>query len=188
MVKACDVKRNDLIGVNGLPHIVEDLKVTSPSARGASTLYRFRFRNLVTKNKVDMTCKGDDPLEQIAFEKRAVQFLFVQQDQYTFMDAEDFSQFILNRDEIAEQIDFLAEDMEGIMALVADGKILTIEMPASVALKIVECDPVLKGGSATARTKPAKLQTGLVVQVPEYLTPGEVIRVDTRTSKYLQRA
>ena len=188
MVKASDLKRNDLVGLQGLPHIVEDLKVTSPSARGASTLYRFRFRNLVTKNKVDMTCKGDDPLEQIAFEKRAVQFLFSKQDEYTFMDAEDFSQFVLHKEEIAEQIDFLTEDMEGIVALVADEKILTIEMPSSVVLKIVECDPVLKGGSATARTKPAKLQTGLVVQVPEYLTPGEVIRVDTRTSKYLQRA
>jgi elongation factor P len=188
MVKACDLKRNDLVGINGLPHIVEDLKVSSPSARGASTLYRFRFRNLVTRNKVDMTCKGDDPLEQIAFEKRPVQFLFSQQDEYTFMDAEDFTQFVLNRNEIEEQIDFLAEDMEGIVALVADGRILTIEMPASVALQIVACDPVLKGGSATARTKPAKLQTGLVVQVPEYLTPGEVIRVDTRNRKFLQRA
>ena len=188
MVKASDLKRNDLVGIQGLPHIVEDLKVSTPSARGASTLYRFRFRNLVTRNKVDMTCKGDDPLEQIAFEKRPVQFLFAKQDEYTFMDAEDFTQFVLNKNEIEEQIDFLVEDMEGIVALVADGRILTIEMPASVTLKIVECDPVLKGGSATARTKPAKLQTGLVVQVPEYLTPGEVIRVDTRNRKYLQRA
>ncbi|MEI8244070.1 MAG: elongation factor P-like protein YeiP [bacterium] len=188
MVKAADVKRNDLVGINGLPHMVEDLKVTTPSARGASTLYRFRFRNLVTKNKVDMTCKGDDPLEQIDFERRAVQFLFSKQDEYTFMDAEDFSQFVLNKGEIADQVDYLAEDMEGIMALVADGRILAIEMPSSVTLKIVECDPVLKGGSATARTKPAKLQTGLVVQVPEYLTPGEFIRVDTRTGKFLQRA
>jgi len=188
MVKACDVKRNDLVGIQGLPYIVEDLKVSTPSARGASTLYRFRFRNLVTKNKVDMTCKGDDPLEQISFEKRPVQFLFVQQDQYTFMDCEDFSQFVLNRDELGDQVDFLVEDMEGVMALVSDERILTIEMPANVALKIIECDPVLKGASATGRAKPAKLQTGLVVQVPEYLTPGEVIRVDTRTRKFLQRA
>jgi elongation factor P len=188
MVKAADLKRNDLVGIHGVPHIVEDLKISTPSARGASTLYRFRFRNLVTRNKVDMTCKGDDPLEQISFEKRPVQFLFVQQDQYTFMDAADFSQFVLNRDELADQVDFLAEDMDGLVALVADGRILTIEMPASVALKIVECDPVLKGASATGRAKPAKLQTGLVVQVPEYLTPGEVIRVDTRNRKFLQRA
>lgn len=188
MIKACDLKRNELVGIHGLPHIVEDLKVSTPSARGASTLYRFRFRNLVTRNKVDMTCKGDDPLEQIAFEKRPVQFLFAKQDEYTFMDAEDFSQFVLNRNELAEQVDYLAEDQDGLVALVADGRILTIEMPASVSLIIVTCDPVLKGASATGRSKPATLQTGLVVQVPEYLTPGDVIRVDTRTGKFIQRA
>jgi len=117
-----------------------------------------------------------------------VQFLFTKQGQYTFMDTEDFSQFILNEEEIEEQKLFLVDNMEGIQALVADGRILTIEMPAGVELKIVECDPVLKGASATSRTKPAKLETGLVVQVPEYMTPGETIRVDTRTRKFLQRA
>ena len=94
MVKASDLKRNDLVGIQGMPHIVEDLKVTSPSARGASTLYRFRFRNLVTKNKVDMTCKGDDPLEQIAFEKRAVQFLFIQCSSATFGKSNFFIRFL----------------------------------------------------------------------------------------------
>ena len=188
MIKACDLKRNDLVGLQGLPHLVEDLKISTPSARGASTLYRFRFRNLVTKNKVDMTCKGDDPFDQLSFERRPVQFLFVQQDQYTFMDTEDFSQFTLNRAEIEEQSEFLVENMEGIAAMIGDGRILAIELPASVTLKIVECDPVLKGASATSRTKPAKLETGLTVQVPEYLTPGETIRVDTRNRKFLQRA
>lgn len=188
MVKASDLKRNDLVGLQGLPHLVEDLKVSTPSARGASTLYRFRFRNLVTKSKVDMTCKGDDPFDQLSFERRPVQFLYAQQDQYTFMDTEDYSQFTLNRDEIEEQSEFLVENMEGISALVSDGRILTIELPSGVILKITECDPVLKGASATSRTKPARLETGLVVQVPEYLTPGESIRVDTRTRKFLQRA
>jgi elongation factor P len=188
MIKAGDLKRNDLVGMQGVPHLLEDLKVSTPSARGASTLYRFRFRNLVTKNKMDMTCKGDDPFTEIAFEKRDVQFLFAKQDEYTFMDAEDFSQFVMRGDEISEQIDYLAEDMDGIVALVADGRILALEMPSNVNLKIVECDPVMKGASATGRSKPAKLQTGLVVQVPEYLTTGEVIRVDTRTGKFLQRA
>jgi len=188
MVKACDLTRNDLVGIQGVPHLIEDLKVSTPSARGAATLYRFRFRNLLTKNKLDVTSKGDEAFEQIAFEKRPVQFLFTKQGQYTFMDTEDFSQFILNEEEIEEQKLFLVDNMEGIQALVADGRILTIEMPAGVELKIVECDPVLKGASATSRTKPAKLETGLVVQVPEYMTPGETIRVDTRTRKFLQRA
>jgi elongation factor P len=188
MGKAADLKRDDLVGIRGAPHIVEDLKVSTPSARGAATLYRFRFRNLVTKAKVDLTCKGDDPFDGIAFEKRPVQFLFAQQDVYTFMDEEDFSQFTLLRAEIEEQAEFLVENTEGLQALVADGRILALELPASVTLEIAACDPVLKGATATGRFKPATLQTGLVVQVPEYLTPGEKIRVDTRTRKFVQRA
>ena len=188
MVKACDLPRNALVGIRGMPHLVEDLKVTTPSARGASTLYHFRFRNLITKAKVDMTCKGDDPLDEIACAKRPVQFLFAQHDIYTFMDDEDFTQFTLPRATIEEQADFLVENLEGLQALVSDDRILTIELPVSVTLTVTACDPVLKGGSATARSKPATLQTGLVVQVPEYLTPGEKIRVDTRTRKYIQRA
>jgi elongation factor P len=188
MAKACDLKCGDLVAIQGLPHIVDDLKVSNPSARGAATLYRFRFRNLVTKAKTDICCKGEEPFTDISVERRPAQYLYAQQDLMTFMDLEDFSQFVLNRGEIAEQAEFLVENMENISALTADGKVLTIELPASVELKVVACDPVLRGASATARTKPAQLETGLMVQVPEYLTAGETIRVDTRTRKFLQRA
>jgi elongation factor P len=188
MAKACDLKGGDLVAIQGLPHIVEDLKVSNPSARGAATLYRFRFRNLVTKAKTDICCKGDESFADISVERRPAQYLYDQQGLMTFMDLEDFSQFVLLRNEIAEQAVFLVENMEGINALTVDGKVLTIELPASVELKVIACDPVLRGASATARTKPAKLETGLMVQVPEYLTAGETIRVDTRTRKFLQRA
>jgi elongation factor P len=188
MAKACDLKCGDLVAIQGLPHIVDDLKVSNPSARGAATIYRFRFRNLVTKAKTDVSCKGDEPFTDISVERRPAQYLYAQQDMMTFMDLEDFSQFVLLRGAIEEQAEFLVENMENITALTVDGKVLTIELPASVELKVVECDPVLRGASATARTKPATLETGLVVQVPEYLTAGETIRVDTRTRKFLQRA
>ena len=78
--------------------------------------------------------------------------------------------------------------MEGLLALVADGKVLTIAVPQKVVLKIETCDPVMKGASVTARNKPATCQTGLVVQVPEYLEAGESILIDTATGSYLSRA
>jgi elongation factor P len=104
------------------------------------------------------------------------------------MDTEDFSQFTLPATAIEEQLDYLVEDMEGLFALTSDGKILTIEVPQKVVLTIASCDPVMKGASVTARSKPAKCQTGLVVQVPEYLEAGEAIIVDTATGTYLSRA
>ena len=188
MAKACDLRKGSLIGINGLPHVVEDLKVSTPSARGAASIYRFRFRNLVTKSKQDVSCKGDESFADIDFEKRPVQYLYKEVDLYTFMDAEDFSQFTLPKDTIEEQILYLVEDMEGIFALVSDGKVLTIEMPQKVVLTIETCDPVMKGASVTSRSKPATCQTGLVVQVPEYLEAGETILVDTATGAYLSRA
>jgi len=117
-----------------------------------------------------------------------VQYLYREADLHTFMDTEDFSQFTLPATAIEEQLDYLVEDMEGLFALISDGKVLTIEVPQKVVLTIASCDPVMKGASVTARSKPAKCQTGLVVQVPEYLETGEAIIVDTATGTYLSRA
>jgi elongation factor P len=173
--------------MNGLPHVVEDLKVSTPSARGAASIYRFRFRNLITKSKQDVSCKGDEPFADIDFERRPIQYLYKEADLYTFMDAEDFSQFTLPQDLIEDQLLYLVEDMEGLYALISDGKVLTIEVPQKVELEIVSCDPVMKGASVTSRNKPATCQTGLVVQVPEHLATGETILIDTATGTYLSR-
>jgi elongation factor P len=188
MTKACDLKKGSLVGIRGLPHVLENLSITTPSARGAASIYHFRFRNLITKAKQDVSCKGEEPFDDIDFERRPVQYLYREDDLYTFMDTEDFSQFTLPAAAIEEQLDYLVEDMEGIFALISDGKVLTIEVPHKVVLTIESCDPVMKGASVTARTKPAKCQTGLVVQVPEYLEAGEAIIVDTTTGTYLSRA
>ena len=188
MLKACDLKKGSLVGLRGLPHVLESLSVTTPSARGAASIYHFRFRNLITKAKQDVSCKGEEPFDDIDFERRPVQYLYREADLHTFMDTEDFSQFTLPATAIEEQLDYLVEDMEGLFALTSDGKILTIEVPQKVVLTIASCDPVMKGASVTARSKPAKCQTGLVVQVPEYLETGEAIIVDTATGTYLSRA
>jgi elongation factor P len=188
MPKACEVKRGGMVSINGAPHVVDDLTVSTPSARGAATLYKFRFRNLVTGQKEDRTCKGDDPLESVSVERRPVQLSYMQGDVYVFTDLESFEEFSINADDLEEQRQFLRDDLDGMMALISDGRVLTIEMPDVVELKIVQCDPSMRGASATSRTKPATLTTGLVVQVPEYMAPGEVVRVDTRTGKFLSRA
>jgi elongation factor P len=188
MAKACDLKRGSLVGIDGQPYVLESLKVSTPSARGASSIYHFRFRNLVSKTKKDISCKGEEPFTDIDFERRPIQYLYKEGDYYTFMDAEDFSQFSLPKDAIEEQVLYLIEDMEGIFVLKADGQMLTIEMPQKVDVEVTSCDPVMKGATATSRSKPATCETGLIVQVPEYLEAGEVITVDTTTGHFLSRA
>jgi elongation factor P len=188
MPKACDLKRGDIVAIDTVPYAVEDLKISTPSARGASSLYHFRLRNLRTKTKLDRTCKGDDPFSPCHFERRPVQFSYTQSDEVTFMDLKDFSEITFRQDDIKDELPYVTEDLEGIFALVSDGKILGIELPPVAVLKVVQCDPSIRGASATARSKPATLTTGLQVQVPEYLSAGEVIRVDTRSGEFLGRA
>lgn len=188
MPKACDIKRGSVVTIDGAPHILEDLFVQSPSARGGSSLYKCRFRNMQTKQKVDKTFKGDDFLSPAQFEKREVQFLYSQDGQYAFMDLDDYSQFELHEDDLEEEKLYLVEDLEGIFAMISEGRVLGIELPHVVELPIVECDPSIKGASATARTKPATLSTGLVIQVPEHIANEETVKVDTRDGRFLGRA
>ena len=188
MPAASELKNGSMVEIDGDPHVVERVQVQTPSARGGATLYKFRFRNLVSKQKIDRTCKGDDLFGQADFQRRDVQFLFRQGPACTFMDLDNYSQFTIDEEVIGETRLYLTEDLEGIQALVAGDRILGLDVPPVVELEITDTAPSMRGASATARTKPATLATGLVVQVPEYLEPGTRIRVDTRTARYLARA
>lgn len=188
MIKACDLENGTVIRFNGIPHLVENIQVQTPSARGAATLYKVRFRSMQNRSKLDKVFRGDDALENCEVEKREVQFLYEKDDRFEFMDLVDYSQFAMAREDISDAVPFLVENMEGIQAMVSDDKVLGIELPAVVEMDVVECDPSIKGASATARTKPAKLSTGHMIQVPEYMAAGERVRVDTRSGKFLSRA
>jgi elongation factor P len=182
------LKKGDVVKIEGDAHIVETIKVQSPSARGAVTLYKIRFRNLTSKRKIDQALRGDDVLAEADFERRPVQVLFGDASSITFMDLEDYSQFALTKDEIEEEWSYLTEGIDGLISISSEGRVLGLEIPTFINLEIVETMPSVKGGSVTARTKPATLSTGLVVQVPEYMATGEVIRVDTRTGEYVSKA
>jgi elongation factor P len=185
---ASDLKKGDVVKIDGDPHMVETVKVQTPSARGAVTLYKIRFRNLKTKRKIDQSLRGDDMLPEADFERRPVQWLFGDASSITFMDLQDYGQFTLAKDEIEDEWPYLTEGMEGLIAISSEGRVLGLEIPTFVELEIVETIPSVKGGSVTARTKPATLATGLVVNVPEYMSVGEIIRVDTRTGEYASKA
>ena len=188
MFNASDLKKGDVIKIDGDPHIVETVKVQTPSARGAVTLYKIRFRNLKTRRKVDQSLHGADVLEEADFERRPVQFLYGDAASMTFMDLQDYSQFTLTKEDLEQEWPYLTDGVEGLIAIVSESRVLGLEIPTFVNLEIVETRPSVKGGSVTARTKPATLSTGLVVQVPEYMAVGETIRVDTRTGEYASKA
>jgi len=188
MIKACDLKKSSVAKIDGKPCLVENIQVQTPSARGSATLYKVRFRDIASKQKVDRVYKGDDVIEEADFERRDVQFLYADGTSYAFMDLDDYSQFELSADDLEEQAGFLSDGLEGIKSMMSDGKVLGIELPPVVELEITETGPSMRSASATARTKPATLSTGRVIQVPEYMETGEIVKVDTRTGDFISRA
>ena len=188
MPKASDLKTGDVVEIDGTPHIVKSLDTKSPSSRGASTLYKIRFNNLITGQKRDESLKGDDHLRDADCQKVSVQYSYHDGQQYIFMNTEDYAQYGLGAEDVEAQLNYLVEGLEGIVALLVDDQIVAIDMPQSVVLPIVDTSPAIKGASASARTKPATLSTGLVVQVPEYIENGEQVKVNTSNGKFMSRA
>ncbi|NOQ13119.1 MAG: elongation factor P-like protein YeiP [Methyloprofundus sp.] len=188
MPKASELKRGMIIEINEIPHAVKKVDSRSPSSRGASTLYKIRYTNLKTGQKLDESYKGDDFLKEADCVRVKVQYSYNDGDNYVFMNTEDYTQYTLNDDDLDGQKEYITDGLEGITALIVDDSILGIELPASVDLEIIETAPGIKGSSATARTKAAVLPTGIEVQVPEYLETGEVIKINTVTGKYMSRA
>jgi elongation factor P len=185
---AKDIKRGSVVNYQQAPCIIESVTVQTPSARGANTFYKYRARNLITKQKVDITLRGGDSLEEADFTRRPVKYMYADATHLHFLDQTDYNQYSLAKDDLADESQYLTEELEGVMAMIYNEQCVGIQLPLAVELTVAQCDPGVRGDSATGRTKPATLETGLVVQVPEYLSQGERIKVDTRTGEFLSRA
>ena len=187
-MKASELKKGLVLDIEGRKVLIKALDVQSPSSRSGSTLYKVRGIDLVTRQKYENRFKGDEVIQTVEFGRRPVQYLYRDTGSCTFMDRETFEQYTLDAELLEDELLYLTDDLEGILAMIADDAVLGIELPATVVLEIVETTPGMKAASASARNKPATLGTGLVVQVPEYLTAGERIKVNTLTGEYISRA
>ncbi|MBN2545964.1 MAG: elongation factor P [Spirochaetes bacterium] len=187
MIKASELKIGSTVSINGQPHIVTNLEVKTPSARGAATLYKLRFKNLITGQNINNSLEGDDKFDVIECERKTLQFLYKDNDFANFMDMESYLQFTLPVKDMEEELLFLVDGMENITGLVTEEKLLSVQLPSTVSLKIVDCPPEMRSASASARTKPATLETGLVVQVPDYIANGISIIVNTETKQFVSR-
>jgi elongation factor P len=185
---AKEIKPGAVVNHEGAPIMIQTVTVQTPSARGAATLYKYRGRNLVTRQKVDITLKGTDSLPEADFVRRSVKMMYTDPTDMYLLDQEDFNQYSVSLADIDEQAKYITESLEGMLALIYNDECVGVKLPTTVELDVTQCDPGVKGDSATKRTKPATLETGLIVQVPEYLEQGVRIKVDTRTGEYISRA
>ena len=188
MLSTGDFKRGVRILVDGDPYVILDVFVQTPSARGASSLTKVKVRNLRTGQVFDRTFRGGDRVDEPNLELRPVQFLYKDGDGFHFMDTQSYDQFMLSPDEIGDAAGYLKEGLEGIRSVVFNERVLSIDLPLIVALTVADTAPAMKGATATAQTKAATLETGLVIQVPSYLETGERVQVDTREARFVGRA
>jgi len=188
MPNACDLKKGHVVEINGDPYVVKHITVKSPTARGAVTLYKIRFNNVKTRQKYEDTFKGNDMLPEVDIMKRSVQYLYPDGNLHVFMDKEDYNQYMISNEDIADELVWISDEMEGLIAIIIDENMVSLEIPSSLVFEVTETAPGMKGASATARTKPAILSNGVEIQVPEYLEPGEMVKVNTETRKFMSKA
>jgi len=146
-----------------------------------------KMRNLRTGALIDHRFRSTDDVERAIIDETEMQYLYSDGDSYCFMNTQTFDQVHIHKEVIADRAQFLVPDVM-LKVEYYEGRPIDIQLPPTVDLKVVETEPGIKGGSATNVGKPAKLETGLVVQVPPFIGQGETIRVDTAEGKYLERA
>jgi len=188
MPRASEIKKNSAVEYDGRVYFVKDIERSVPQGRAGGSLYRMRMYDVVTGQKLDETFKDSDMLNLADLTRRESVFSYADGDEYVFMDTEDYTQYSLNREAIADELLFISEDTQGVMIILLKDAPVALDLPPTVELVIEETDPSVKGGSATARTKPARLTTGLVVQVPEHISTGDRIRINVEERKFLGRA
>ena len=188
MASTTEIKRGMRIELDGEPYLVVDLSTQSPSARGAATLVKTRLRNLKTKQMRAETFKAGDRVKLPDFEIRACQYLYDEGGEtYYFMDSENYEQHPVVREMIEYELGFLLPNAE-VRAVFFEGQCIGIEVPPTVELRVTECEPGVRGDTATHATKAATLETGLEVQVPLFVEEGQLLVIDTREARYVRRA
>lgn len=168
----------------GLMTVVEFQHV-KPGKGGA--FVRTKLKNFRTGAVLDRTFRADEKVPLAVIDKREMQFLYREGDDYVFMDNETYEQLHVARAAVGDAVNYLKEGDTAILPMYKD-EVIGVELPAAVELTVVETEPGIQGDRVSGARKPARLETGLVVQVPLFVDTGERIKVDTRTGEYLSRA
>jgi elongation factor P len=187
MLTTSDFKKGLIIQLEGAPCILTDVTVVSPSARGANTMVKTKYRNLLTGQVLDRTFRSGDKVDEADFERHKGQFLYADGEGGVFMDLETYEQFEMGGDNFALISPYLLDGAEVQLGLF-QGRMINVDLPMTVELVVTETPPVIKNATATAETKEAILETGLKVRVPPYLETGDRVKVDTRDGRFISRA
>lgn len=184
MLESGDLRKGTKLEIDGEPYVIVQFEFVKPGKGQA--LYKCRLKNMVTGSQFDRTYRSGEKFKPADLEEVQMEYLYFDGQGYCFMNNTNYEQQMLTADQIGDGVAFLKENTV-CSVLLFQGQPIGITLPNFVELKIVEAEPWAKGDTAAGSTKPAKLETGHVVQVPPFVNEGEVIRIDTRTGAYVER-
>lgn len=185
MITAGDFKKGLTVEFDNGVWIIVDFQHVKPG-KGAAFV-RAKMKNIRTGAVVERTFNAGEKMARAHLDNRQMQYLYESDGAYNFMDNENFEQIMITSEQLGNAKNFLKENMN-ISVQFYQGAIMGVDLPVAVELEVVETDPGIRGDTATGGTKPAKLETGYVVKVPFFINVGDVLRVDTRTGEYIERA
>lgn len=184
MISTSDFKTGLTIEIEGQLFTIIDFQHVKPGK--GSAFVRTKLKNVKTGYVIEKTFNAGEKVNKAHIDRREVQYLYNTGEEYIFMDNETYEQYTLNRERLGEAINYMKEGIN-LHIMFYQAEPIGIELPNFVELKVVETEPGIKGDRVSGGTKPAKLETGAVVQVPLFVDVGETIQVDTRTGEYLKR-
>jgi elongation factor P len=187
-MKAAEIKRGIVVEYQGANYSVNAVERSAPTARGGNTTFRFALYNVTTGSKLDVSLRADDELVEVELTRRPATFSYMEDDAFVLMDSEDYTQYRVGPEVAGELPLFFSEGLQGIQVKLIDDQVVGIALPQTVELTIVDTQPYLRGASATGRGKPAKLETGLEITVPEYVENGTRVKINTDTHEFSGRA
>ena len=187
-MKAADIKKGNVVEHNGKVWQIREIERSSPQGRGGNVTYRFTMYSVPGAQKLDLSLRADDEIKETELTRRQVNFSYKDGDAFVFMDIEDYTQFTLDPAAVGDAAGYIIDGLEGCFLQLIDDQAVALQLPQTVTLEVVDTAPELKGASATKRSKPAKLNTGIEIQVPEYITNGESVLVNTTTGEFSGRA
>ncbi|HDH05133.1 MAG TPA: elongation factor P [Nitrospirae bacterium] len=184
MISTSDFRKGAKIDYKGAPHEIIDFQHHKMGRGGA--IVRTKLKNLISGSIFDDSFKGGEKFNSPNLEERSMQYLYNDGEQYHFMDNENYEQLPLTSEQLGDAVKFLKENM-AVKILFYSESPISVEVPMFVELAIAKTDPGFKGDTASGGSKPAVLESGVAVKVPFHLNEGDIIKVDTRTSEYIER-
>lgn len=185
MYSTSDFRRGLRILFQNDPYEITEFQHHKPG-KGAA-IVRTKMRNLITGFTIDPTFRSGDKVERPDLNEREVQYLYVADGIYHFMDPLTFEQFAVPEKVLGDATHFMMDGMT-VQLLFFQGRPINVELPNNVVLEIVECPPAVRGDTVSGATKAAKVSTGFTVYVPLFISEGDKIKIDTRTGNYMERA